>query len=100
MSIDRRTVEYVARLARLQLTDEETDRFTMQLAGILAYCAKLDELSTDGVEPTSAVVSIAGTERDDAAGASLPRDEVLAAAPAHDAGFFKVPPVIDPEPQP
>ncbi|HEY3247602.1 MAG TPA: Asp-tRNA(Asn)/Glu-tRNA(Gln) amidotransferase subunit GatC [bacterium] len=100
MSIDRRTVEYVARLARLQLTEEETDRFVQQLGSILAYCATLNELATEDVEPTSQVVMVTGAERDDAVGASLPRDEVLAVAPAHDAGFFKVPPVIDTEPQP
>lgn len=98
MSIDRRTVEYVARLARLALTDDERDRFAGQLSSILDYCAKLDELTTDGVEPTSTVVEMINVTRGDTVGPSLPRDEILAAAPAQEAGFFKVPPILDTEP--
>jgi aspartyl-tRNA(Asn)/glutamyl-tRNA(Gln) amidotransferase subunit C len=97
MSIDDRTVEYVARLARLALTDEERARFTHQLGVILAYCAKLNELPTDDVEPTSHVVAAGNVEREDAPGPSLSRDEILAAAPSHEAGFFKVPPVLETE---
>lgn len=100
MAIDRRTVEHVATLARLALTEEETDRFAQQLGQILAYCAKLNELDTDDVEPTSSVVGMTNVMRDDVAGPSLSRDEVLAAAPAHEGGFFTVPPVIETEPQP
>ncbi|MGH2348461.1 MAG: Asp-tRNA(Asn)/Glu-tRNA(Gln) amidotransferase subunit GatC [bacterium] len=98
MSIDRHTVEYVARLARLALTEEEHIRFTHQLRSILAYCAKLDELSTEDVAPTSDVVAATNVERDDVPGSSLPREEILAAAPSHEAGFFKVPPILETEP--
>ncbi len=98
MTIDRRAVEHVAALARLALTDQELDRFAQQLGQILAYCAKLNELEADNVEPTSSVIGMTNVVRDDIPRPSLSRDEVLAAAPAHDAGFFTVPPVIETEP--
>lgn len=100
MSIDRATVDYVARLSRLALTDEERDRFAGQLSSILEYCAQLNELATDDVEPTSSVVAMTNVARDDAVRPSLPRDDVLAAAPEQEAGFFKVPPILESEPQP
>lgn len=100
MSIDRGMVDYVARLARLVLTDDERDRFAGQLNSILEYCAKLNELATDGVEPTSTVVETINVARDDAVRPSLQRDEILAAAPEHEAGFFKVPPILESEPRP
>lgn len=100
MSIDRATVEYVARLARLALTDEEQDRFAGQLSTILAYCARLNELPTDAVEPASHIVAMTNVARDDVIRPSLPRDEILAAAPAQEAGFFKVPPILETEPNP
>ncbi len=97
MPIDPSIVDRVARLARLELSDEERQRFTRQLGSILEYCATLSELNTDGVEPTSHVLTLTNVFRDDAAGTPLSRDAVLAAAPDHEDGFFKVPPVIETE---
>jgi aspartyl-tRNA(Asn)/glutamyl-tRNA(Gln) amidotransferase subunit C len=100
MSIDRATVDHVARLARLDLSDEERDRFTRQLAGLLEYFAALQQLDTEGIEPTSHVVEMANVTREDASRPGLTREAVLAAAPAHQDGFFKVPPVIETETPP
>ena len=100
MKIDREIVNQVARLARLDLSAEERTRFAAQLEHILEYCAKLEELDTTGVEPTSHVLAITNVFRDDVVGTSLPRDAVLASAPDHEEGFFKVPPVIETEPLP
>src|SRR3990170_3136256 len=100
MSIDRATVDHVARLARLDLSDEERDRFTRQLAGLLEYFAALQQLDTEGVEPTSHVVNITNVTRDDTPRPGLPRGAVLAGAPEHEDGFFKVPPVIETETPP
>jgi aspartyl-tRNA(Asn)/glutamyl-tRNA(Gln) amidotransferase subunit C len=97
MSIDRAAVEHVARLARLALTDEERGRFAGQLARILEYCAKLDEQVLDGVPATTHVLPMGNVLRPDVVAQSLPRDEVLASAPAHEQGFFKVPRVFDEE---
>ncbi len=100
MKIDREIVNQVARLARLDLSAEERTRFAAQLGRILEYCEKLEELDTTDVEPTSHVLAITNVFRDDVVGTSLPRDEVLAGAPDHEGGFFKVPPVIETEPLP
>jgi aspartyl-tRNA(Asn)/glutamyl-tRNA(Gln) amidotransferase subunit C len=97
MAIDRATVEHVARLARLALSDEERDRFAEQLARILEYCRLLDAQPIAGVPPTSHVMPITNVLRDDAVTPSLDRDEVLAQAPAHTQGFFQVPRVFEAE---
>lgn len=95
MAIDRATVDHVARLARLALSDEERERFAEQIGRILEYCGRLNELPLADVPPTSHVIPITNVLRDDAVTPSLDRDEVLTAAPAHDAGFFRVPKVLE-----
>jgi aspartyl-tRNA(Asn)/glutamyl-tRNA(Gln) amidotransferase subunit C len=91
----RGDVERVARLARLELSAEEKDLFARQLAGILAYAEQIQRVPTEGIEPTSHAGD-AATLRDDEVRPSLPRDEVLAAAPDADlvAGLYKVPRVL------
>ncbi len=96
MAIDPATVDHVARLARLSLTDDERAMFTEQLQHILEYFARLADLDLTDVEPTSHVVAAAIVLREDEIRASLDREEVLAAAPAQEDGFFKVPPVLEP----
>lgn len=98
MSITPSIVDHVARLARLELSDDERRRLVAELGAILEHLAKLNELSTDGVEPTSHVISMTNVFRDDAVGTPLPREAVLAGAPEHEEGFFKVPPIIETEP--
>jgi aspartyl-tRNA(Asn)/glutamyl-tRNA(Gln) amidotransferase subunit C len=97
MTIDRATVEHVARLARLALDEEERDRFAEQLARILEYCRRLDAQPIADVLPTSHVVPLTNVLRDDVVTPSLDRDEVLAQAPARAGGFFQVPRVFDAE---
>ena len=93
--IERKDVEHVARLARLALTDDELERMREQLNGILAYIEKLNELDTEGVEPTSHAVPMLNVMRDDEPGACLPRDEALANAPDRAGEFFRVPRIIE-----
>src|SRR5437870_9231129 len=76
MPIDPSVVDRVARLARLELSDEERQRFARQLGSILEYCATLNELDTEHVEPTSHVLTLTNVFRDDVAGTPLPRDAV------------------------
>jgi aspartyl-tRNA(Asn)/glutamyl-tRNA(Gln) amidotransferase subunit C len=97
MRLDHAIVDHVARLARLELSEDERDRFGRQLTHILDYCATLNELDTERVEPTSHVVELTNVVRDDVPAPPLPRDAVLASAPEQEGGYFKVPPVIDPE---
>lgn len=92
--IDRDTVRHVALLARLELSDEEIERFAHELGDILEYVAKLDELDTTDVPPTSHSLPLANVMRDDVVRPSLPKEEALANAPDSEDGCFKVPQVI------
>lgn len=94
MKISRAEVAYVARLARLEFTEEEMELFTTQLNAILDYVGKLGELDTSGVEPTSHAIEITNAFRDDAVHESLSVEEALANAPEREDGFFVVPRVI------
>jgi aspartyl-tRNA(Asn)/glutamyl-tRNA(Gln) amidotransferase subunit C len=88
-------VERIAALAHLELTDEEKQLFTRQLADILSYAEQLQSLDTTGV-PATAHVNAAQRDREDEPRPSLPVDDAVANAPdgAPDAGLFRVPRVI------
>jgi aspartyl-tRNA(Asn)/glutamyl-tRNA(Gln) amidotransferase subunit C len=96
MAIDRAAVDHVARLARLSLTEEERALFTAQLGQILDYFARLGELDLGASAPTSHILAASPAMREDVVRPSLDREEVLAAAPDAEEGFFKVPPVLEP----
>ncbi len=85
---------HVAVLARLALTDEEIDAFTGQLAAVLEHAAGVAALDTSGVPPTAHPLPLINVLRDDEVRPCLDRDEVLAAAPAAEAGRFKVPRIL------
>jgi aspartyl-tRNA(Asn)/glutamyl-tRNA(Gln) amidotransferase subunit C len=95
MSITKKDVEHVANLARLELSDAEKEQFEDQLNAILKYAEKLNELNTDGIEPTSHVLPLANVMREDKVKASLPIEKVLLNAPEEEDGHFKVPPVLE-----
>jgi aspartyl-tRNA(Asn)/glutamyl-tRNA(Gln) amidotransferase subunit C len=95
MAIDRATVEYVARLSRLALSEAEREAFTRQLREILDYFARLQTLDLSTVPPTAHVHEGTNLFREDVPRPSLPRDEVLAAAPEVEEGFFVVPAVLE-----
>ena len=97
-SLSRDEVAHVARLARLDLTDEELDTFTGQLAAVLEHAADVEALDVHDVPPTAHPFELANVLRPDERRPSLDRDEVLAAAPAAEDGRFKVPPVLGEEP--
>jgi aspartyl-tRNA(Asn)/glutamyl-tRNA(Gln) amidotransferase subunit C len=89
--IDREQVLHVARLARLELTDEETERMATELSGILAHVDRMAELDLEGVAPTTHVVEVTGALRADRPRPSWPRETMLASAPAVKDGGFLVP---------
>jgi aspartyl-tRNA(Asn)/glutamyl-tRNA(Gln) amidotransferase subunit C len=95
VKIDKKTVEYIANLARLALTGEEKDSLTGHLDKILAYIDKLNELNTDNIEPTFHAVPLKNVFRHDEVKPSLPHEEALANAPENDRGYFKVPRIIE-----
>lgn len=96
--ITRGDVEHVARLARLELSDEEIDLFTGQLGDILEHAADIEALDVGDIPPTSHPLPIVNVMRPDEIVASVDRDEVLGQAPAAEAGQFRVPPVLGEEP--
>ncbi|MBI5102816.1 MAG: Asp-tRNA(Asn)/Glu-tRNA(Gln) amidotransferase subunit GatC [Nitrospirae bacterium] len=68
------SVDHLSRLARLSISEEEKSTYGDQLAGILSYMEKLNELDTEGVEPTSHVISMSNVVREDLPLSSLPRE--------------------------
>lgn len=88
-------VRKVAKLARLELSEEELTIFTGQLDTILAYVEQLDELETQEVEGTSHVVPLTCPLREDRPVPSSEREAIVGKAPDHDEGCFRVPRIID-----
>ncbi|RKP45801.1 Asp-tRNA(Asn)/Glu-tRNA(Gln) amidotransferase subunit GatC [Cohnella endophytica] len=95
MSITIKDVEHVANLARLELSDTEKEQFAGQLNAILKYAEKLNELDTEGIEPTSHVLPLANVMREDVVKPSWPIEKVLLNAPEDEEGQFKVPAVLE-----
>lgn len=93
-SISRDDVAHVARLARLELSDEQLDTFTPQLAAILEHAADVEALELDDVPPTAHPFPLANVMRPDVARDAGVREAVLEAAPAAEEGMFRVPPVL------
>lgn len=88
-------VRYVAGLSRLSLTDSDIVKFRTQLSSILDYIAQLNEVDTEGVLPTTHVLtSMKNVFREDDLEESLTPDEALSSAPSKKDNFFKVPKVI------
>ena len=92
MAINRDEVLYVARLARLALSDEEIHRLGAQLNAILEAVGKVSELDLADVEPTAHPLDLVNVWADDEPQESLPVEDALANAPDREAGFFRVPP--------
>ncbi len=94
MALTRDEVLHVAELARLSLSPEEIELFTVQLNYILEYVEKLQELDTSGVAPLAQVIPLSNVFREDQVRESLPLDAVLENAPAREDGNFLVPRII------
>jgi aspartyl-tRNA(Asn)/glutamyl-tRNA(Gln) amidotransferase subunit C len=94
MAISREEVIYIAKLARLNLTEAEIGLYTRQLSDIIAYVEQLQELDVEDTEPMSHVLDLINVMREDKALPPLKRDEVLKNAASHDGMHFKVPRVI------
>ncbi len=88
-------VEYVARLARLELSLKEKELFAGQMGAILGYVEKLKGLNTDGIVPTSHAVPMENSFREDIASPSIGLEKALANAPDRAGSFFAVPKVIE-----
>jgi aspartyl-tRNA(Asn)/glutamyl-tRNA(Gln) amidotransferase subunit C len=96
-SISRDDFAHLARLSRLAVTDEELDRFAGQLDQVLAAVARVGEAAVADVPPMSHAVPLTNVLRADEVRPSLPRDAVLAGAPAAEEGRFRVPRILGEE---
>ena len=92
MSISRDQVLHVARLARLDLSDDEVERLTAELAAILDAVSKVSELDLADVPPTSHPLALVNAWAEDVPRDSLPLDDVFANALAREGDLFRVPP--------
>ncbi len=92
--IDSKNIEYVAKLARIELTLKEIEKITPQLSKILDYINKLNELDTEKVVPTTHVVDLKNVLRKDEVKKSLDRKKALQNTPDKEDGCFKVPKII------
>jgi len=88
-------IDHVAKLARLELTDEEKDRLRSQLGLILEHAAKVGEVAAHDVRPTAYAIPRSNVLRPDDLTPSLTQEEALANAPETEAGRFKVPRIAE-----
>ena len=94
MPLSRAQVEHIAKLARLNLTPDEIEKYTRELTVILTYIDQLQAVDTDGVEPQNQFIRAENVFREDKPAQSLDRAEALRNAPDHDEEYFHVPKVI------
>lgn len=94
MAITKSDVEKIAKLAKLKFSDDEKEKFTEELAKVIGYVEKLNELDLENVTPTSQVLDLKNVMRDDEARSGLSQEQALMSAPARHGGFFSVPKVI------
>lgn len=95
MEVTDKTIEYVAALAKLELTQEEKEKAKTDLGSILEYMTTMNELNTEGIQPMSHVFPIYNVFREDIVENGPDRDSLLSNAPAKKDGCFKVPKTIE-----
>jgi len=95
MSVTKKDVNYVADLARLQLSEEETKSLVSDMNQILDYMTTLEELDTSDLEPLEHVIDLEYRLRDDKAKEPLSHEDALKNAPDADTDYFRVPRVIE-----
>ena len=93
--LDRGTVLHIAELAKLGLSDAETEQFAEELSEILAYFEMLNRLDTSAIAPTAQPIVMRNVTRADVVRPSMSPDEALANAPARDGDYFKVKPILE-----
>jgi aspartyl-tRNA(Asn)/glutamyl-tRNA(Gln) amidotransferase subunit C len=94
VALSEKDVQYVAKLARLEVTDQEVAKYTQQMANILEYVEQLNKLDTSNVEPLTHPLDVKNVFRKDELKPSLTQQEVLSNAPEPQSGPFKVPKIM------
>ncbi|MDP9018565.1 MAG: Asp-tRNA(Asn)/Glu-tRNA(Gln) amidotransferase subunit GatC, partial [Candidatus Eremiobacteraeota bacterium] len=94
LSSDKIDIRYVAKLARIALTDDEVERFGAQLTDLLEHVDAISALDTNSISATAQVVESRNVEREDRVAPCLDRAEVLSMAPQAQGNYFRVPRII------
>jgi aspartyl-tRNA(Asn)/glutamyl-tRNA(Gln) amidotransferase subunit C len=95
VKLSREQVIDIADLAKLDLTEQEIEQYADQLSAVLDYASRLEQLNTDDIPPTASVLPLQNVMREDVVRPSLPRERVIANAPAAIEGQFRVDAVLD-----
>lgn len=95
--ISKKQVEHMAKLARIELIEEEKEKFTKELSSILDYVEQLKKVNTTGIEGVSQVTGLKSVVRDDESGIKNQelRDKILKQAPFKQSDYFKVPKILE-----
>jgi len=89
--VSKEDIEYVAKLAKLRLTEEEKEKLTPQMADIIDFANRISEINTDGIKETAHILEMNNVFREDEVKASYNRDDILMNAPQKEAGCIIVP---------
>ena len=89
--ITKDEVKHVAKLARLELTEEETEKYSEQLGNILTYVEQMNEVDTTGIEPMPHAIPVTNVMREDEVKYEQTKEELMKNAPYEEDGFFRVP---------
>lgn len=95
MKVTVETIKHVAKLSRLDLSEEEIMKFAVEMENIISYVDKLNELDTKDIEPTAHVVPVSNVQRKDEVNPSMEREKILSNAPLEGNGCFKVPRIME-----
>ena len=95
MKVTRETIEHVAELARLNITEAEKEELTTKMEEIISWVDKLNELDTKDVKPMEHVIPIQNVLREDRVTGSFDREKLLKSAPSQENGCYKAPKVVE-----
>ncbi len=90
-------VEHIAKLARIELTDQEKEKFTSELSSILDYFGKLNQIDTSKVEPINQITGLKNVVRKDESKDNIldARDKILDEVPSKKGDYYKVPKILE-----
>ena len=95
MSISKEEVKHIAKLSKLNLTEQELDKYTNDLSDIVNFANELSNIDVDGIKPTAHILDIKNVFRKDEVQPSYDREQLLKNAPSKDAGCISVPKVVE-----
>ena len=95
MKITKNDVEYVAKLSRLYISEEQKEKLTQDMTAIIGFADKLSQIDTSDTQPQAHAITVENVFRDDEIKPSYKRDDILKNAPDKQAGCFAVPRIVE-----